>query len=87
MGQQLLESTVTMEGETVLPSDVRVALGLSSGDRVRYLILGGEVRLVRARSVNDLRGMLARPGRAPVSLDAMDEAIAKGAAASGAGER
>jgi bifunctional DNA-binding transcriptional regulator/antitoxin component of YhaV-PrlF toxin-antitoxin module len=80
-------STVTTEGETTLPSDVRSALGLESGDRVRYLILGGEVRLVRARSVNDLRGLLARPGQAPVSLAEMDDAIAEGAAASGTDER
>lgn len=73
------ESTVSAEGKTILPTDVRAALGLESGGRVRYLILGGEVRLVRARSVNDLRGMLARPGSAPLSLEAMDEAIAEGA--------
>ena len=40
------ESTVTAEGKTILPADVRSALGLESGDQVRYLILGGEVRLV-----------------------------------------
>ena len=38
------ESTVTMKGQTTLPKDVRLALGISSGDRVRYVILDGEVR-------------------------------------------
>lgn len=75
------ESTVTVKGQTTLPRDVRAALGLSSGDRVRYVILDGEVRILKARSVKELRGVLARPDQRPVSLDQMEEAI--GAAASG----
>lgn len=73
------ESTVTVKGQTTLPRDVRAALGLTSGDKVRYLILDGEVRILKARSVKELRGILARPGQEPVSLDEMDEAIAAGA--------
>jgi len=74
------ESTVTVKGQTTLPRDVRAALGLSSGDRVRYFILDGEVRILKARSVGDLKGLLARPGQEPVTLDAMDEAVASAAA-------
>ncbi|PRY23521.1 AbrB family transcriptional regulator [Aliiruegeria haliotis] len=74
------ESTVTMKGQTTLPKDVRRALGLASGDRVRYVILDGEVRLLKVQPVSGLAGLLARPGRKPVSLDEMDEAIAGGAA-------
>jgi len=74
------ESTVTVKGQTTLPRDVRAALGLASGDRVRYFILDGEVRILKARSVGDLKGMLARPGLTPVSLEEMDDAIASGAA-------
>jgi antitoxin PrlF len=73
------ESTVTIKGQTTLPRDVRSALGLMSGDRVRYVILDGEVRIVKACSVKDLKGLLVRPDRAPVSLDAMDEAVADAA--------
>ena len=74
------ESTVTVKGQTTLPKDVRSALGLGPGDRVRYVILDGEVRLLKARPVAGLAGLLARPGRKTVSLDAMDAAIAAGAA-------
>jgi len=77
------ESTVTVKGQTTLPKDVRAALGLASGDRVRYVILDGEVRIVKARSVKDLQGALARAGQKPVSLDAMEDAIADGATGSG----
>jgi AbrB family looped-hinge helix DNA binding protein len=76
----LRESTVTVKGQTTLPKDVRSALGLGPGDRVRYVILDGEVRLLKARPVAGLAGLLARPGRKTVSLDAMDAAIAAGAA-------
>ena len=73
------ESTVTTKGQTTLPRDVRHALGLTSGDKVRYVILDGEVRLLKSRSVNELAGLLATPGRKPVSLDEMEDAIAAGA--------
>ncbi len=71
------ESTITTKGQTTLPRDVRQALALQAGDKLRYLILdGGEVRLMRSRPVTSLAGLLHRVDRAPVSLDAMEEAIA-----------
>lgn len=77
------ESTVTSKGQTTLPRDVRAALGLHPGDRVRYVILDGEVRLLKARPVSDLAGLLRRPGADPISLEAMEEAIAEGAVVEG----
>ena len=73
------ETTVTVKGQTTLPRDVRAALGLKSGDKVRYVVMNGEVRLMKARPVAELEGLLARPGRKPVSLEEMDDAIASGA--------
>ncbi|MFN3280639.1 MAG: AbrB/MazE/SpoVT family DNA-binding domain-containing protein [Tabrizicola sp.] len=74
------ESTVTTKGQTTLPKDVRAALQLNPGDRVRYMILdGGEVRLVRSRPVMQLAGMLKDSTDKRASLEDMDEAIAKGA--------
>ena len=71
------ESTLTIKGQTTLPADVRRALGLKPGDKLRYLLLdSGEVRLMRARPVADLVGVLHRPGMAPVSLEAMEDAVA-----------
>ena len=79
------ESTVTVKGQTTLPKDVRSALGLASGDRVRYVILEGEVRILKARPVKELQGLLARTEGEAVSLDAMEEAIAAGAMESASG--
>ena len=73
------ESTVTTKGQTTLPRTVRSALGLAPGDRVRYVILDGEVRLLKARPVAGLAGFLARPGQKPVTLDDMEAAITAGA--------
>lgn len=74
------ESTLTTRGQTTLPRAVRQALGLKPGDKLRYVLLdGGEVRLLRNRPLADLDGMLHRPGRAAVSLQEMEDAIADGA--------
>lgn len=79
------ESTVTIKGQTTLPKDVRAALNLNPGDRVRYMILdGGEVRLVRSQPVAALAGLLkAGAGAGRVSLDEMEAAVAAGAAGTG----
>jgi AbrB family looped-hinge helix DNA binding protein len=73
------ESTVTTKGQTTLPKDVRKVLGLQPGDKLRYILLDGEVRILRARPVLDLEGALKRPVQKPVTLEEMDEAIAAGA--------
>ncbi len=73
-------STVTVKGQTTLPKSVRAALGLTPGDRVRYLILdGGEVRIVRCRPLAKLAGLLKGRSERQVSLEEMEEAIARGA--------
>lgn len=64
------ESTITVKGQTTLPRDIRQALNLRPGDRVRSLILdGGEVRIVRARPVADLSGALRDESRPTVTFD------------------
>lgn len=74
------ESTVTIKGQTTLPREVREALGLKPGDRIRYLVLdNGQVRILKPRSVMSLAGMLHRDGQAPVSLDEMEAAAGRGA--------
>ena len=73
------ESKVTAKGQTTLPRDVRIALGVAAGDTVRYIVEGGRVRILKARHVSELAGMLHRPGQRAVPVDEMNEAIAQGA--------
>jgi AbrB family looped-hinge helix DNA binding protein len=70
----MYESTITAKGQTTLPKDVRDLLGLEPGDRIRYLVAGDSVRILRPRKAMSLCGVLKREG-APVSLEAMDAAV------------
>ncbi|NCD35102.1 MAG: AbrB/MazE/SpoVT family DNA-binding domain-containing protein [Spartobacteria bacterium] len=70
-------STISSKGRTVIPSDVRDVLGLHSGDKVDFVIQeNGSVLLKPAtQDISKLKGILHKPDRKPVSLDAMKQAI------------
>ena len=74
----MLESAVTKKGQTTLPKPVRETLGVRAGDRVRYVILEGEVRILPVRPIHRLFGALQHEGQ-PVTIEQMDEAVAEGA--------
>ena len=74
----MLKSTITSKGQTTLPKPVREALGVRPGDRVRYIILGDEVRIIPMRPIARLFGMLKYEGP-PKTLEEMERAIAEGA--------
>ena len=74
----MTESAITSKGQTTLPKAVREALSVGPGDRVRYVILEGEVRIIPVRPVSRLFGVLEHRGPA-VTLEEMDRAIAEGA--------
>ncbi len=74
----MIESGITAKGQTTLPKAVREALSVKAGDRVRYVIQDGQVRILKAGPVDRLFGMLKYDGP-PVTLEEMDQAIAEGA--------
>ena len=74
----MIESGITSKGQTTLPKAVREALSVQAGDRVRYIIQDGEVRIVPVRPVSRLFGILRHDGPA-ARLEDMDRAIAEGA--------
>ncbi len=75
----MVESSLTSKCQTTLPKPVREALGVSPGDRLRYVILqGNEVRILPIKPVMRLFGSMPYDGPA-VSLEAMNEAVAMGA--------
>ena len=77
-------ATLTSKGQITIPSRVRAALGLEQGDRVEFIEQGkGQFVIVPAtHSVKELKGMLYRKGRKPVSIEEMNAAIARRASRS-----
>ena len=74
----MIESGITSKGQTTLPKAVREALSVQAGDRVRYIIQDGEVRIMPVRPIARLFGALRHDGP-PVTLDDMESAIVDGA--------
>ena len=74
----MIESGITAKGQTTLPKAVREALSVKPGDRVRYVIQDGEVRILKAGPISRLFGIPQYDGP-PVSLEEMDRAVAEGA--------
>ena len=79
----MLESKIFANGSTTLPKPVRDALGVESGDTVRYVISEKGVQVLRTCSVRELAGMLARDEQATVTLSEMEKAIIQGAVEGG----
>lgn len=75
----MLESTVTKKGQTTLPKPVRETLSVRAGDRVRYVIFDGEVRILPVRPIGRLFGVLRHDGP-PITVEQMEQAVADGAA-------
>lgn len=78
-----MEATLTGKGQVTIPKAVRDALHLRTGDRLDFILeADGTVRVLPITgSVKRLKGILPKPARA-LTLDEMDDAIAKGAAGS-----
>jgi AbrB family looped-hinge helix DNA binding protein len=70
-------ATLTSKGQITIPASVRMALGVEAGDRVEFVeVETGRFELVAAtQSVTALKGMVRKP-KAPVSIEAMNAAIA-----------
>ena len=76
----MIESSITKKGQTTLPKPVREVLGLRAGDRVRYVISEGKVRILPVRPIGRLYGVLRHEGPA-VTVEQMEQAVADGAIA------
>ena len=74
-------ATLTSKGQITLPMAVRTALGLAAGNQVDFVRQGASFVLMPVRSdVTTLKGRFAGRVKKPVSIEAMDQAIAAGAA-------
>ena len=72
-------TTLASRGQTTIPKSIREALQLRPGDRVEFILEGDQVVLRRAGAdLTALDGMVDRSDRDPVSIKAMNDAIARG---------
>ena len=71
-------ASLTSKGQVTVPKAIRDFLRVQQGDRLEFTIEGRQVILHPGRSdLRSLRGLLARRGRKPVTLQQMDAAIAR----------
>jgi len=70
-------STMTSRGQTVIPKVIREHLGLHPGDVIDFVVGDDGGVLVRpaVEDVRRLKGLLQRPRRGAVPVQAMNQAI------------
>lgn len=70
-------ATMTSKGQTVIPKEIRTYMGLHSGDMLDFLIQDDHTVVIKParQDITQLRGLLHKPGRKTVSLEAMHEAV------------
>ena len=71
-------ATMTTKGQITIPAAVRAALGVGAGDRVEFILVEpGRYELVAAtQPVTALKGLVRKPPAVPVTIAAMNAAIA-----------
>ena len=71
-------ATLTSKGQITIPVEVRQALHVDTGDRVEFVqVEPGRFEMVAAtKSVTELKGLFGRKPRKPISIEAMNAAIA-----------
>lgn len=74
--------TVTAKGQVTLRKDILAHLGVRPGEKISIDLLPGNRLAVRAEkrtgNIADAFGMLTRPGQPPLTIEEMNEVIAKG---------
>lgn len=75
----MASATLTSKGQLTLPKTIREFLRVKAGDPVDFVIDDDGRVVVRPATldVRALKGLLRGPGRRPVSVQEMDEAIAR----------
>ena len=80
MMDTIVASTVTSKGQITIPKQIRDLLRLEPGDRVQFQVDRQGQVIMRAKNVDirELRGILRSRRKTPLSIEEMNEAIARG---------
>ena len=75
-----MRATLTSKGQVTIPKPIRDRLHLEPGDKIDFILdEAGDVRVTPVTvPVARLKGMVPKPG-SPLSLEKMNEAVARGA--------
>lgn len=70
-------ATLTSKGQMVIPKPIREYLDIHPGDRLDFVIRENNRVEIKpaANDIRELKGLLYRRGRKPVSLSDMEKAI------------
>lgn len=73
----MTEATISSKSQITVPKEVRQALGVGAGDKIRFVPARNGFRLVSVRSdLASLRGFLKGRRSAPLSVEDMSKTIA-----------
>ena len=72
-------ATLTSKGQVTLPKEIRDRLGLDAGSTLDFQLLADNTITVRAvkPDARRIRGLLKSPHAGPLSVEQMDEGIAR----------
>ena len=70
-------ATITTKGQVTIPKSVRDSLMLSTGDKIEFIVTNKREALIRpiSKKVDEVFGILHKPGRKAVSVEEMDAKI------------
>lgn len=74
-----MEATMSTKGQVTIPKRVRTELGLHSGSRISFLVIGNRAEITPVTTpITALKGILPKPKKS-LSLSEIEGAIAEGA--------
>lgn len=70
-------ATITTKGQVTIPKSVRDSLMLNTGDKIEFVVTDKREALIRpvSKKVDEVFGILNKPGRITVSVEEMDATI------------
>ena len=75
----MVTGTLTSKGQITIPKSIRDSLNLQTGDRLAFSLVGDKQALLQpiTTSVDDVYGVLHRPGQKSKSLEDMKRSITR----------
>ena len=75
----MVTGTLTSKGQITIPKSIRDSLNLQTGDRLAFYLVGDKQALLQpiTTSVDDVYGVLHRPGQKAKSIEDMNRSITR----------